>query len=75
MTRDLRKYARNTNLQVLAGFLLILFVVGDVLIYFVYGKAAAMLGLTCILAGVAPLVLIALILFALDWFVKRAQDK
>ena len=75
MSRDLRKYARNTNLQLLAGFLLILFVVGDALIYFLYGKEAAILGLTCILAGVAPLVLIALILFALDWFVKRAQDQ
>ena len=75
MSRDLRKYARNTSLQLLAGFLLILFVVGDILIYYFYGKEAAFLGLICLGAGVAPLILIAVILFVMDWFVKRAQDQ
>ena len=75
MTRDLRRYARQTNFRLLIGFLLILFLIGDGLIYWIYGRDAAILGLVCILAGTLPLILIALILFGMEWFVKRAQDQ
>ena len=75
MTRDLRRYARQTNFRLLIGFLLILFLIGDGLIYWIYGRDAAILGLVCILAGTMPLILIALILFGMEWFVKRAQDQ
>ncbi|MBU1661683.1 MAG: hypothetical protein KKD28_09445, partial [Chloroflexi bacterium] len=62
MSKDLRRYARQTNIHLLAGFLLILFLVGDGLIYYLYGQGAAEMGLVCLFAGVAPLVLIGLIL-------------
>ncbi|HBX69037.1 MAG TPA: hypothetical protein DEH25_06560 [Chloroflexi bacterium] len=75
MTRDLRKYARNTNIRLFAGFFLLLFIVGDGLIYLIYGREGAILGLICLVAGLAPLVLIALLLFALEWIVKRANDQ
>lgn len=75
MSRDLRRYARNTNLQLLAGFVIILFLVGDGLIYWIYGRQAALLGLLCLLAGLAPLVLIALILWLMEWVVKRANSE
>jgi hypothetical protein len=75
MTRDLRKYARDTNLRLLAGFILLLFIVGEGLIYYFYGPSGAVFGLMCILAGLAPLVLIALLLWILEWIVKRAQEE
>ncbi|MFH1636606.1 MAG: hypothetical protein ABIG63_21705 [Chloroflexota bacterium] len=74
MSKDLRRYARQTNIHLLAGFLLILFLVGDGLIYYLYGQGAAEMGLVCLFAGVAPLVLIGLILCGMEWVVKRERD-
>jgi hypothetical protein len=74
MTRDLRKYARNTNIRLLVGFILLLFIVGDGLIYLIYGPQGAFFGFICLIAGLAPLVLIALLLWILEWIVKRANE-
>ncbi len=71
---DLRKYARQTNVRLMIGFLLILFLIGDGLIYLFYGKGGALMGLLCLVSGLAPLLLIWLILNVLEWFVKR-QDR
>lgn len=73
MSRDLREYARQTSVQLGIGAFLLLFIVGDGLIYLIYGKAAALLGLTCLLAGIAPVILIVLIMVLLNWIVKRAN--
>lgn len=75
MSRDLRKYARNTNIRLLVGFMLLLFIVGGSLIYMIYGLQGALFGLMCLLAGLAPLILIALILWILEWIVKRANEE
>jgi hypothetical protein len=75
MARDLRKYAQQTNIQLIFGTILILFVVGLGLIYVFYGPAAAVFGLVCLLAGLSPLVLIAIILWAMDRFVKRVNEE
>ena len=72
---DLRKYARQTNARLLIGFILILFLIGDGLIFLIYGKNAAILGALCLVAGLAPLLLIWLILLAMEWFVKRQHSK
>lgn len=72
---DLRKYARQTNARLLMGFILILFLIGDGLIFLIYGKNAAILGALCLVAGLAPLLLIWLILLAMEWFVKRQHSK
>ncbi len=69
--RDLRKYARQTNLQLATGFLLILLIVGDGLIYIIWGREAAVMGIVCILAGLAPLVAVFLILWGIELFVKK----
>ena len=74
MTRDLRRYARQTNFRLLAGFILLLFVVGDTLIYFIYGQEAAILGFVCLLAGLFPLVLIGLALWGMEKLLDRAQS-
>jgi hypothetical protein len=73
MARDLRRYARQTNVRLFVGFFLILFVVGDGLIWVIWGREAALLGLACLLAGLAPLGLIFLALWAIEWIAKKGQ--
>ena len=75
MTRDLRKYARQTSTRLWVGFLLLLFIVGDGLIYAFYGKSAALMGILCLMGGTFPLLLIALIFWGMDWIVKRAREE
>jgi hypothetical protein len=75
MSRDLRKYARQTNVQLIAGGLLLLFIVGDGLIFLIYGQGPALMGLACLLAGLAPLVLIWLALLLIEWIVRRANEE
>jgi hypothetical protein len=74
MTRDLRRYSKQTNLRLFIGFLLILFLVGDGLIYLIYGPQAAMMGLLCVTLGLAPLALVWLILLVIGWVVKRVDQ-
>ncbi len=69
--RDLRQFARQTNRRLFIGWLLILFLVGDGLIYFVYGREAAFLGVICMLLGLAPIAIIWLGLSLLEWMVNR----
>jgi hypothetical protein len=73
MSRDLRKYIRQTNFRLILGALVLLFVVGDGLIYLFYGSSAAVMGLICLLAGMTPVVLVVLIILLLDWITKRAN--
>ena len=75
MKRDLRKYAQSTNLRLILGFLFILMLVGDGLVYFLYGPGAAITGLLCILGGLAPVLLIIVLMLVLDWIVKRANEE
>jgi hypothetical protein len=70
MGRDLRQYARQTNVRLVIGFILLLLVVGDGLIYLFYGRGAAIMGLICILGGLAPMILILLVLWFIDWIVR-----
>jgi hypothetical protein len=73
MPRDLRNYASQTNVQLIIGALLVLFIVGGGLIYLIYGKAAALGGVLCLLIGMIPVALIVLVLLLLDWIRKRAD--
>jgi hypothetical protein len=74
MSRDLRHYARQTSVQLFVGFLLILLIVGEGLIYVLYGSNAAMVGLLCIAGGLAPLILIAIFFLIVQWILKRAEQ-
>ncbi len=69
--RNLREYAASTTVRLVAGGLALLFVIGLGLIYFIYGPNAALLGLLCLLAGLAPIVVIVAFLALLDWISKR----
>ncbi len=73
MKRDLRKYARQTSVRLLFGGLLILFVIGDTLIYFIYGQNAALLGFLCLGIGLFPILLILSIFWIMDWVIQRAK--
>ena len=75
MSRDLRQYARQTNVRLIAGGLLLLLVVGDGLIYLFYGQGPAVMGLICMLAGLSPLVLIWLALELIGWIARRANPE
>lgn len=73
MSRDLRKYVKDTNARIFVGALFLLFVVGLGLIWIIYGFGAAVSGLLCLLGAFVPITLIFLALFGLDWIVKRAN--
>ena len=74
MARDLRKFARQTNVRLLAGFALILFIIGDGLIFVFYGKQAALLGVICLIFGLAPLFLIWGAFWILDIIIQKANQ-
>lgn len=73
MSKDLRAYAKQTNAQLVVGFIVLLLLVGDGLIYWIYGKEAAMMGLLCIFGGMAPVVAIWGILGLIGWIAKKAD--
>jgi len=75
MSRDLRQYAKQTNVRLFIGFLFLLFIIGDGLVYVFFGTEAAISGLVCIFAGLFPLVLIWLLLIIIDWIAKRADSQ
>ncbi len=75
MSRDLREYARRTNVRLAVGAFVLLFIVGLGLIYLIYGKEAAGLGLFCLLAGLTPVMLILIVFLLIDWIMKSAGRK
>lgn len=75
MKRDLRAFARQTNVRLLTGAAILLFGLGLVLIYFIYGAGAAVVGLLCLLGALIPIALIFGSLYGMDWIVKRARPK
>ena len=73
--RDLREYAKQTNVRLALGAFILLFVVGVALIWAIYGERAAGLGFVCLLAALFPVILILFIFVAIDWILKRARPK
>ncbi|MCL4560405.1 MAG: hypothetical protein M1281_07315 [Chloroflexi bacterium] len=73
MSRDLRKYAHQTNVRLIIGAIIILFLVGDGLIYLIYGTTAALTGFLCLGGGLIPPLIVVLILGLMDWVVHRAN--
>ena len=73
MRRDLRRYARQTRVRMLTGLFLLVFLVGDGLIYLFMGRNAALMGLLCLAGALVPVLIVIVILLILDWVVKRAN--
>jgi TM2 domain-containing membrane protein YozV len=75
MKRDLRDFAKQTNIRLAIGAFVLLFGVGLGLIYFLYGPGAAGVGLLCLFGSLVPIALILFALYGIDWIVKRARPK
>ena len=73
--KDLREYAKQTNIRLALGAFILLLVVGVALIWVFYGEGAAGFGLTCLLAALFPVILILLVFVAIEWILKRARPK
>jgi multisubunit Na+/H+ antiporter MnhB subunit len=73
--RDLREYAKQTNIRLALAAFILLFVVGVILIGLIYGGNAAGLALTCLLAALAPVILILLVFVGIEWILKHARPK
>ncbi len=73
--RDLRQYARQTNVRLALGAFILLFVVGVGLIWLIYGGSAAGLALTCLLAALVPVILILAVFIGIEWILKHAGPK
>lgn len=74
MSRDLRKYVKETNVRILIGAFLLLFIIGVGLIWLIYGFRVAVSAFLCLLGAFVPIALIFIALYGLDWIVKRAND-
>ena len=75
MKRDLREFARQTNIRLAVGATVLLLVVGLGLIWLIYGTDAASFGLFCVMAGLSPVVLILIMFWAIDWILRSARPK
>jgi hypothetical protein len=75
LKRDLREFAKQTNIQLAIGAFVLLFGLGIALIWFIYGPGAAVVGLLCLLGSMVPIALILFSLYGIDWIVKRARPK
>ena len=73
MSRDLRKFNRQTTIYLIIGGVVLLFVVGAGLVYFIYGPESAISSLICMAAGLFPVALIVIVLWGLDWIVKHVD--
>lgn len=70
---NLKKYDNQTITRLIIGGILIIFIIGDGLIYLFYGIEAAGMGLLCLGVGLLPMGLIILVILLMDWIVKRAK--
>ena len=73
--KDLREYTKQTNVRLVLGAFILLFVVGVGLIWLIYGENAAGLGFVCLLAALFPVILILFVFVAIEWILKRARPK
>ncbi len=72
--RDLRKFARQTQNRLVIGLLALVFTVGIILLYFLYGKGAALVGLICLAGILIPILLILLVLYLIERIAKHDRE-
>ena len=71
--RDINKYNRDTSIRLIVGAVLLVFLIGDGLIFLIYGNGPGMMGLICLFIGMLPILMIALVIYFLEWIVKHAN--
>jgi uncharacterized membrane protein len=75
LKRDLRDYARKTEVRLGLGAIALFLVVGMGLIWLIYGAGAASLGMLCMGAGLATVALIYLVFLGIELILKNARPK
>ena len=73
MSRDLRQYMKQTETRLIFGFLLLVFLVGDGLIFYFYGPGAGFMGLVCLGGALVPVLLVVFFLWIAEKVVKSNQ--
>ena len=73
MSRDLREYTKNTKTRLVIGFVALIFLVGDGLIFLFFGKESGIFGLVCMLGAFIPILLVIIFLMIADKIVKKNQ--
>jgi multisubunit Na+/H+ antiporter MnhB subunit len=73
--RDLREYSKQTNVRLALGAFILIFIIGVGLIWLIYGGNAAGMAFTCLLAALAPVILILFIFVAIEWILKHARPR
>ncbi|MCJ7717890.1 MAG: hypothetical protein MUO54_15420 [Anaerolineales bacterium] len=73
MSRDLRQYMKQTETRLIGGFLLLVFLIGDGLIFYFYGAGAGIAGLICLAGVMVPVFLVVLFLWIAEKVVKNNQ--
>lgn len=74
MKNDLRKYANQTTFRIILGGLALTFILGNLLIAWIFGQQAAIFSLFCMFAALIPVALIAIALWIMDWIAKRGDQ-
>ena len=73
MSRDLRQYMKQTETRLIIGFLLLVFLVGDGLIFYFYGPGAGLMALVCPGGMLVPVLLVVFFLWIAEKVVKINQ--
>ncbi len=71
--RDLSRYAKSTNRNLIIGAVLLLYLVGVGLIYWIYGTSAALMAVLCLTGGVVLAGIIYLVFIGIERIVKNAN--
>ena len=72
--KTLAQYSRQTTFRLIVGGIFILFIIGDALIFYIYGSAAAISGVLCLGIGLLPVLIIVGILWVMEYIVKKNSD-
>ena len=75
MSRDMRAYRRQTTFRLIVGGIAIIFLIGDGLVAVLYGWDAALMGFLCLVIGLSPLVLIAILLWVMDVIGRQMTNR
>ena len=73
--RDLRKYAKKTDMHLIIGFFVLLVVVGLGLVFFIWGAGAAVTGLICVGVALLPVLAVLGVVWILDYLARRARGE
>ena len=75
MIRDLRKYAKQTNMQLIIGLFVLLVTVGLGLIFLFWGAGAAVTGLICVGVALVPVLAVLGVVWILDRLARKARGE